>query len=208
MHEKATRVAMALPRKPAAGWRGLALPVSTRRHRLDARLCWGLGPVTSGAEPGRSPGSGARRSLGIKGRSEAMSTSAENVESMLFRSGAPFDQLDPTTWVLRIENRHRSRVIVKVAEPIVLFSVPLGTLDDSIGNREALYRTLLEFNADFMHNAYAIEGERVVLSGALQTENLDANEFQAIIDDLTMTLDQHLDKLADWKLGTRPTAEA
>jgi hypothetical protein len=137
-----------------------------------------------------------------------MSTSAENVESMLFRSGAPFDQIDPTTWVLRLENHHRSRVIVKIAEPIVLFSVPLGTLDDSIGNREALYRTLLEFNADFMHNAYAIEGERVVLSGALQTENLDANEFQAIIDDLTMTLDQHLDKLADWKLGTRPTVEA
>jgi hypothetical protein len=137
-----------------------------------------------------------------------MSTSAENVESMLFRSGAPFDQIDPTTWVLRLENHHRSRVIVKIAEPIVLFSVPLGTLDDSIGNRESLYRTLLEFNADFMHSAYAIEGERVVLSGALQTENLDANEFQAIIDDLTMTLDQHLDKLADWKLGTRPTGEA
>jgi hypothetical protein len=198
MHEKATRVWTALRASSRWGWSGLALPVSTRRHRLDARLCWG---------PARSH-TGARRSLGIKGRSEAMSTSAENVESMLFRSGAPFDQLDPTTWVLRIENRHRSRVIVKVAEPIVLFSVPLGTLDDSIGNREALYRTLLEFNADFMHNAYAIEGERVVLSGALQTENLDANEFQAIIDDLTMTLDQHLDKLADWKLGTRPTAEA
>ena len=48
----------------------------------------------------------------------------------------------------------------------------------------------------------------MVLSGALQTENLDGNEFQAIIDDLTMTLDNHLDKLADWKLGERPTAEA
>jgi hypothetical protein len=136
-----------------------------------------------------------------------MSTSAENIESLLFRSGTPFDQLDTTTWVLRLDNRHRSRVIVKVAEPIVLLSVPLGTLDDSIGNREALYRTLLELNTDFLHSAYAIEGERLVLSGALQTESLNPNEFQAIIDDLTMTLDSHLDKLADWKLGTRPTAE-
>jgi hypothetical protein len=134
-----------------------------------------------------------------------MSTSAENIESLLFRSGTPFDQLDTTTWVLRLDNRHRSRVIVKVAEPIVLLSVPLGTLDDSIGNREALYRTLLELNTDFMHSAYAIEGERLVLSGALQTESLNPNEFQAIIDDLTMTLDSHLDKLADWKLGARPT---
>lgn len=137
-----------------------------------------------------------------------MTTSADNVESMLFRSGVAFDQLDPTTWVLRLENRHRSQVIVKIADPIVLFSVSLGALDEQIGNREGLYRTLLELNADFMHNAYAIEGERVVLSSALQSENLDANEFQAIIDDLTMTLDNHLDQLANWKLGTRPTAEA
>jgi hypothetical protein len=139
-----------------------------------------------------------------------MTTSADTVESMLFRSGTAFDQLDPTTWVIRLDNRHRSRVVVKVADPIVLFSLPLGVLDEQVVNREDLYRTLLELNADFMHNAYAIEGERVVLTAALQTENLDANEFQAIIDDLTMTLDHHLDKLADWKLdtGARSTAEA
>lgn len=136
-----------------------------------------------------------------------MTTSADNVESLLFRAGVPFDQLDPTTWVLQLDNQHRSRVVVKVEEPIVLFSLSLGVLDE-VDNREALYRTLLELNADFMHNAYAIEGERVVLSGALQTENLDANEFQAVIDDLTMTLDSHLEKLSNWKLSARATAEA
>jgi hypothetical protein len=137
-----------------------------------------------------------------------MSTSADNVESLLFRSGVPFDQVDPTTWVLQLDNNHRSRVVVKVEEPIVLFSLPFGRLDRDVGDREQLYRTLLELNADFMHNAYAIEGERLVLSGALQTENLDANEFQAIIDDLTMTLDNHLEKLSNWKLDARATAEA
>lgn len=140
-----------------------------------------------------------------------MNTSADNVESLLFRSGVRFDQVDPTTWVLQLENRHRSQVVVKVEDPIVLFSLPLGDLDDPdhpIEDRESLYRTLLELNADFMHNAYAIEGERVVLSGALQSENLDATEFQAIIDDLTMTIDNHLEKLANWKLSARSTAEA
>jgi hypothetical protein len=137
-----------------------------------------------------------------------MSTSADIVESMLFRCGSVFDQLDPTTWVLHLDNRHRSRVVVKVEDPIVLFSLPLCTLDESVSNREQLYRTLLELNTDFMHNAYAIENSRLMLSGALQTENLDANEFQAIIDDMTMTLDEHLDKLSDWKLDTRGTTEA
>ena len=134
-----------------------------------------------------------------------MTTSADNVESLLFRAGVPFDQVDPTTWVLQLDNQHRSRVVVKVEEPIVLFSL---SLVEQVDNREALYRTLLELNADFLHNAYAIEGERVVLSGALQTENLDANEFQAVIDDLTMTLDTHLEKLSNWKLSARATAEA
>lgn len=137
-----------------------------------------------------------------------MTTSADNVESLLFRSGAVFDQLDPTTWVLHLDNHHHSRVVVKVEDPIVLFSLPLGTLEEISGDREQLYRTLLELNSDFMHNAYAIEGSRLVLSGALQSENLDANEFQAIIDDLTMTLDNHLEKLADWKLIAGPSAEA
>lgn len=137
-----------------------------------------------------------------------MTTSADNVESLLFRAGVPFDQLDATTWVLQLDNHHRSRVIVKIEDPIVLFSLPLGVLDDQIGDRERLYRTLLELNADFMHNAYAIEGERVVLSCVLQAENLDPNEFQAVIDDLTMTLDNHLDKLSNWKLSARSTPEA
>lgn len=136
-----------------------------------------------------------------------MSTSADTVESLLFRSGTAFDQLDPTTWLVTLENQHRSRVIVKVADPIVLFSLPFGPLDD-VARLEQLYRTLLELNADLMHTAYAIEGDRLVLSGALQTENLDANEFQGVIDDLTMNLDTHLEKLSGWKLGARPTAEA
>lgn len=137
-----------------------------------------------------------------------MSTSADHVESLLFRTKIPFDQVDPTTWVLQLDNKHHSRVAVKVEEPIVLFSLPLGELDVELDDREALYRTLLELNADFMHNAYAIEGERLVLSGALQLANLDANEFQAVIDDLTMTLDHHLEKLSHWKLSARSTAEA
>lgn len=136
-----------------------------------------------------------------------MSTSAETIESMLLRSGATFDQVDPTTWVLTLDNRHQSRVAIKVADPIVLFSIPLGPIGEGVEKPEQLYRTLLELNADFMHNAYAIEDSRLMLSGALQTENLDANEFQAVIDDLTLNLDNHLEKLADWKL-VRPSAEA
>jgi hypothetical protein len=45
-----------------------------------------------------------------------------------------------------------------------------------------------------------------VLSGASQAATLDINEFQAVLDDLTMALDNHFEKLAPW-MGGRP-AEA
>lgn len=148
------------------------------------------------------------------------SSALERVEALLFRSGVRFDPVDPSTWVVQLDNQRRSRVVVKVEEPIVLFSVPLGSLDTiadaSPSERERLFRTLLELNADLLHSAYAIEGARVVLSGALQTESLDANEFQAVLDDLTMALDTHLEKLSDWQLSsqspgtemdTKPTTE-
>jgi len=137
-----------------------------------------------------------------------MSTIADTVESMLFRSDATFDQLDPTTWILNLDNRYSSQVIIKVEDPIVLFSLPIGVIGAQVDNRETLYRTLLELNDDFLHNSYAINGSRLVLSAALQTENLDANEFQAVIDDLTLNLDNHLEKLSNWKFDDSSTAEA
>ena len=129
-----------------------------------------------------------------------MSTSADSVESLLFRSGTNFDQIDPTTWILNLDNRYSSPVFIKVEDPVVLFSVQIGEIDrPELEDRENLYRTLPELNDDFLHSSYAITGSKLVLAGALQTENLDANEFQAVIDDLTINLDTHLEKLANWK---------
>lgn len=144
-------------------------------------------------------------------------TPSETVESLLFRTGDRFDQVDPTTWVLQLGNRRRSRVFVMIEEPIVLLTVPLASVDESTPERERLFRTLLELNADLLRSAYALEQansedaratQQVVLSAALQIERLDVNELLAVLDDMTMALDTHLDKLADWKLDPKPSAEA
>ncbi len=144
-------------------------------------------------------------------------TPSETIESLLFRTGDRFDQVDVTTWVLQLGNRRRSRVFVMIEEPIVLLTVPLATVDDTTPERERLFRTLLELNADLLRSAYALEQantedqratQQVVLSAALQIERLDIDEFLAVLDDMTMALDTHLDKLSDWKLDTTPSAEA
>lgn len=144
-------------------------------------------------------------------------TPSETVESLLFQACERFDQVDPTTWVLQLGNRRSSRVFVMIEEPIVLLTVPLASVDASTPERERLFRTLLELNADLLRSAYALEqvnsedprvSQQVVLSAALQIERLDVNELLAVLDDMTMALDTHLDKLADWKLDTKSSAEA
>ena len=58
--------------------------------------------------------------------------------------------------------------------------------------REELYRTLLALNTtEMVHGAFGIEGDTVVIVHALELENLDFNEFQAVIDDMSMAVAKH-----------------
>ena len=39
-----------------------------------------------------------------------------------------------------------------------------------------------------VHGAFGLEGETVVVIHALELENLDLNEFQAVVDDMSMAV--------------------
>ena len=125
-------------------------------------------------------------------------THAETVESYLIRTEVPHEQVDASTWVVAHDNPRQSRIVVKIEAPIVLFSTPILALDESTKNREGLFRRLLELNGQLMHAAYGLQADQIVLSGAQEAENLDLNEFQAVLDDMTMALDNHLDQLTPW----------
>ena len=126
-------------------------------------------------------------------------SSAETVESYLYRAQVPHDQIEDSTWVVQLGDMRESRVIVRIEEPIILFTTPILSLDEDVQNSLDLYRTLLELNADLLHTSYAIEGQRVVLTGAHELVNLDFNEFQAVVDDMTMARDSHKEKLSAWE---------
>jgi hypothetical protein len=97
---------------------------------------------------------------------------------------------------LRPDSAHRTQIAVKIEEPIVLFSIQMFTLGPEIEQQESLFRVLLEFNSELLHVSYSLQDNQVVLSGAQQLENLDFNEFQAMVDDMCMALDKHYDKIA------------
>jgi hypothetical protein len=123
-----------------------------------------------------------------------MST-VDDVDSFLIKAGLRYEQIAEGTWVLHPESARAAQIGVKIEDPIVLFSIQLFELDDGIGDRETLFRRLLELNSELLHASYSLQGNQVVLSGAQQLENLDFNEFQAMVDDMCMALDNQYDKI-------------
>jgi hypothetical protein len=113
--------------------------------------------------------------------------SVEDVESYLLRMDTPHDKINPGIWLVKVDNRP---LAVSIAGPVVAFRRKV--MDLPKGSREDLYRTLLTLNTtEMVHGAFGLEGEAVVLVHALELENLDFNEFQAVIEDMSMAIGKH-----------------
>jgi hypothetical protein len=123
--------------------------------------------------------------------------SAEDVESYLMRMGVPYEMVKPGFWVVKTDG---APLAVSIAGPVLAFRLKVMTLPRE--GREEIYRTLLTLNTtEMVHGAFGVEGDDVVVVHALDFENLDLNEFQAVVDDMSMALAKHQPNLAR-TLGT------
>ena len=123
--------------------------------------------------------------------------SAGDILSYLSNLELTYEEPREGTWVVRgvdgIDN-----LIITLAGPVVVFRVKIMEVPSV--KREELFRTLLELNAtEMMHGAYGLEGEAVIISDALQLENLDFNEFAATVDDFTLAVASHHGRLAKYR---------
>jgi hypothetical protein len=120
----------------------------------------------------------------------------EDIESYLLKMGVNHEDLGDDIWRLReggVEN-----LLVSLAGPIVVFR--LKVMDIPSARREALFETLLRLNTtELFHCAFGIEGQAIVLTGALALENLDYNEFQAVIDDMGMVVSKQYPSLSKFR---------
>jgi hypothetical protein len=122
--------------------------------------------------------------------------SREDIESYLMKLGVPYDLIGPELWNLKPEGNEN--LLVTIAGPVVVFRIKV--MDLPPGNREALYSALLVLNAtEMVHGAFGIEGQAVVIVHALQLENLDYNEFQAVVEDITMSISKHYPQLSRFR---------
>ena len=128
--------------------------------------------------------------------------SAEDVESYLLRMGVAYETIKPGIWLVKIDG---GALAVSIAGPVVAFR--LKVMDVPRSGREELYRTLLALNTtEMVHGAFGLEGDTVVVVHALELENLDLNEFQAVVDDMSMAVPKHHTNLA--RFVSPPAANA
>jgi hypothetical protein len=125
----------------------------------------------------------------------------EDVQGWLDRldsGGLVVTELEPNIWVAR--NSEGAEVVVHYAPPVVILRVRVMELPASEPRRGELFRQLLELNArELVHGSYGLEGDHVVLTDALELENLDYNEFEASFDSVTLALASHLTSLAPYR---------
>ena len=123
----------------------------------------------------------------------------EDIESYLIRSQLPHEEVSPDgIWVLN-DPGVGEKIVVSLAGPLLLFRIKVLDLDE-VTDEPALFRELLLLNAsDLVHGAYGISDDAVVLTCALQIENLDYNEFQGTIDDFSLAMTKHYERLAKFR---------
>jgi hypothetical protein len=119
----------------------------------------------------------------------------EDLESYLLKMALPFEQIGPDMWNI---NADHEKLVISIAGPVVVFRTKVMDLPD--GNREQLYETMLRLNTtDMVHGAFGIEDKSVVIVNALELENLDYNEFSAVIDDFGLAVSKHYPTLSRFR---------
>lgn len=125
-----------------------------------------------------------------------MTKTREDVERLLESRERRFEVMDDGTIIIPLVPG-QAPALLRVEPPVLVMQVAIGDMSFTEDAKAAVfYRRLLELNAqDLLHAAYGIDGDRVILSAALELDNLDLNELEAALADLAMALVEHVPSL-------------
>ena len=120
-----------------------------------------------------------------------------DVEAYLLRLRRRFGTVDDQPGTFLVESSGgMPPVAVRVDTPLVVLRVHIGDVKPG-ADHTPIFRRLLELNAkQLVHASYGLDDDHVVLSSALELENLDFNELQATLDEIDVALAQHVPQLA------------
>ncbi|HYD54075.1 MAG TPA: YbjN domain-containing protein [Gemmatimonadaceae bacterium] len=123
----------------------------------------------------------------------------EDIEGFLDRvaaDGATVSEVESGLWVVKPGGELDFDVVVHCSADVVLLRVKVMDVPQDEGEQLALFRRLLEFNAeDLVHGAYGLDAGAVVLNDTLSLGHLDYEEFLSSYESITLALASHLREL-------------
>lgn len=125
--------------------------------------------------------------------------SRDDIESYLVRAEVAYEEVGEDGMWLVFDPSLGEKIAIKAAGPLLLFRVEVLRLAE-VADQPGLFEELLRLNAtDLVHGAYGLADDAVVLTCTLQMENLDYNEVQAVLDDFSLALANHYERLTKFR---------
>lgn len=121
----------------------------------------------------------------------------KDVEAYLEKLGRHHDPVEGESGTFLVRSSGSMPAIaLRVDSPLVLMRAAIGNAPTEAGHSLNLFRKLLQLNAkELVHSSYGLEGDRIVLSSALELANLDFNELEATLDEIDLALTQQVPEL-------------
>ena len=124
------------------------------------------------------------------------------VEAYLIDLGISYQEISPGAWLIEDESKSLPKMVVSQTDPIVM--IRADVMPAPARKREELFATLLRLNgSDFLHGAYALDGEEIVALDTLEYETMDKGEFRASLEAMAFALGQHYPILSKFAAGKK-----
>lgn len=119
------------------------------------------------------------------------------VEEYLIDLGISYQEISKGAWLVEDEAKGLPKMVVSFIEPIVFIRAEVMPVPAE--RKEEFFEKLLRLNGtDFLHGAYALDGNQVIAIDTIEYEHMSRNEFGAAIEAMGFTLGQHYRTLTEF----------
>ena len=124
---------------------------------------------------------------------------AENkIEQFLIDLKYSYSEVKPNLWLLDDTEHGLEGIAIMYTDPLVVISIQVMDIPEK--QRLEFFTKLLELNAnELVHGAYGLEGNKIVMIDTLQYETMDYEEFQAVLDAISLAITQHYPVLSVYR---------
>ncbi|MDF3066471.1 MAG: hypothetical protein K0R38_2072 [Polyangiaceae bacterium] len=121
-----------------------------------------------------------------------MIRTSDDLEAQLGRLERRYERTPDGTFIVAIGPNQPPAALLLVP-PVLVVQVAIGPAPSDLAVAAPVYKKLLELNAStLLHSAFGLENDQIVLAAALELDNLDLNELEAVLADIDVALSEHV----------------